>query len=142
MPTKKTRLWTYSLPVALVLLAPFNILASLGMDIYLPIVPAMPAILGTTPEVVQLTLTLYMIMLGVGQIIFGPLLDRFGRRPILIGGVVSIRCNFIGTCDDHFSLAFRFTTTSTGCWGGRDAGGRFRNSARRLCGYSRQRSYL
>lgn len=87
MPIKHPRLWTYSLPVALVLLAPFNILASLGMDIYLPIVPAMPAILGTTPEVVQLTLTLYMIMLGVGQIIFGPLSDRFGRRPILIGGV-------------------------------------------------------
>ncbi|MGO2006906.1 CmlA/FloR family chloramphenicol efflux MFS transporter [Vreelandella alkaliphila] len=84
---KHPRLWTYSLPVALVLLAPFNILASLGMDIYLPIVPAMPAILGTTPEVVQLTLTLYMIMLGVGQIIFGPLSDRFGRRPILISGV-------------------------------------------------------
>lgn len=87
MPIKNPRLWTYSLPVALVLLAPFNILASLGMDIYLPIVPAMPEILGTTPEVVQLTLTLYMIMLGVGQIIFGPLSDRFGRRPILIGGV-------------------------------------------------------
>lgn len=88
MPTKNPHLWTYSLPVALVLLAPFNILASLGMDIYLPIVPAMPEILGTTPEIVQLTLTLYMIMLGVGQIIFGPLSDRFGRRPILIGGVL------------------------------------------------------
>lgn len=88
MPSRKSRLWTYSLPVALVLLAPFNILASLGMDIYLPIVPLMPKILGTTPEVIQLTLTLYMIMLGVGQIIFGPLSDRFGRRLILIGGVV------------------------------------------------------
>ena len=88
MPTKNPHLWTYSLPVALVLLAPFNILASLGMDIYLPIVPAMPEILRTTPEIVQLTLTLYMIMLGVGQIIFGPLSDRFGRRPILIGGVL------------------------------------------------------
>lgn len=86
MPIKNPRLWTYSLPVALVLLAPFNILASLGMDIYLPIVPAMPKTLATTPEVVQLTLTLYMIMLGVGQIIFGPLSDRFGRRPILISG--------------------------------------------------------
>lgn len=87
MPIKHPRLWNYSLPVALVLLAPFNILASLGMDIYLPIVPTMPAILGTTPEIVQLTLTLYMIMLGVGQIIFGPLSDRLGRRPILISGV-------------------------------------------------------
>lgn len=103
MPSRNSRLWTYSLPVALVLLAPFNILASLGMDIYLPIVPLMPKILGTTPEVIQLTLTLYMIMLGVGQIIFGPLSDRFGRRPILIGGVVV----FAAT-----SLALAMTTSA------------------------------
>ncbi len=42
------------------------------MDIYLPIVPAMPGILGTSPAVVQLTLSLYMVMLGLGQIVFGP----------------------------------------------------------------------
>src|SRR5690606_33437823 len=59
-----------------------------GMDVYLPVVPAMPEILGTTPGTVQLTLTLYMIMLGVGQILFGPLSDRFGRRPVLIGGAL------------------------------------------------------
>ena len=88
MSANTIRLWTYSLPAALMLLAPFNILASLGMDIYLPVVPAMPKILGTTPGTVQLTLTLYMIMLGVGQILFGPLSDRFGRRPVLIGGAV------------------------------------------------------
>ncbi|WP_295813649.1 CmlA/FloR family chloramphenicol efflux MFS transporter [uncultured Nitratireductor sp.] len=86
MFNRNPRLWTYSLPVALALLAPFNILASLGMDIYLPVVPAMPAILGTTPATIQLTLTLYMIVLGVGQIVFGPLSDRWGRRPVLLGG--------------------------------------------------------
>lgn len=88
MHDKNLKLWTYSLPVALALLAPFNLLASLGMDIYLPAVPAMPGILATTPAVVQLTLTLYMIMLGVGQILFGPLSDRVGRRPVLLGGAV------------------------------------------------------
>jgi len=70
----------------MLLMAPFNILASLAMDIYLPIVPAMPGILGTTPAVVQLTLTLYMVMLGLGQIVFGPISDRIGRRPVLIAG--------------------------------------------------------
>lgn len=88
MPTHHSRLWTYSLPVALSLLGPFNLLASLGMDIYLPIVPVMPVILATTPEMVQLTLTLYMILLGVGQVIFGPLSDRLGRRPVLIAGAL------------------------------------------------------
>jgi DHA1 family florfenicol/chloramphenicol resistance protein-like MFS transporter len=69
-------------------MAPFDILASLAMDIYLPIVPAMPGILGTSPAIVQLTLSLYMVMLGLGQIIFGPISDRIGRRPILIGGAI------------------------------------------------------
>jgi DHA1 family florfenicol/chloramphenicol resistance protein-like MFS transporter len=81
-------MWAYSLPTALLLMAPFDILASLAMDIYLPIVPAMPGILGTTPAIVQLTLSLYMVMLGLGQIIFGPVSDRIGRRPVLIGGSI------------------------------------------------------
>ncbi|RCS24141.1 CmlA/FloR family chloramphenicol efflux MFS transporter [Phyllobacterium salinisoli] len=85
---QKPRLWTYSPPVALMLLAPFNIFPSLGMDIYLPVVPMMPTILQTSPAVVQLTLTVYMVMLGVGQIVFGPLSDRIGRRSVLVGGAV------------------------------------------------------
>ncbi|WP_457812088.1 CmlA/FloR family chloramphenicol efflux MFS transporter [Sinorhizobium meliloti] len=87
MPTKN-HVWRYSLPTALLLMAPFDILASLAMDIYLPIVPAMPGILGTSPAVVQLTLSLYMVMLGLGQIVFGPVSDRIGRRPVLIGGAM------------------------------------------------------
>lgn len=87
MPTKN-HVWRYSLPAALLLMAPFDILASLAMDIYLPIVPAMPGILGTSPAVVQLTLSLYMVMLGLGQIVFGPVSDRIGRQPVLIGGAM------------------------------------------------------
>lgn len=78
--------WAFTLPAALLLMAPFDILASLGMDIYLPVVPAMPALLGTTPAVIQLTLSLYMLLLGTGQLIFGPLSDRIGRRPVLLTG--------------------------------------------------------
>ncbi|WP_199265163.1 CmlA/FloR family chloramphenicol efflux MFS transporter [Alcaligenes faecalis] len=78
--------WAYTLPAALLLMAPFDILASLGMDIYLPVVPAMPELLGTTPAVIQLTLSLYMLLLGAGQLLFGPLSDRIGRRPVLLTG--------------------------------------------------------
>ncbi|UJW84645.1 CmlA/FloR family chloramphenicol efflux MFS transporter [Devosia sp. SL43] len=83
---KPNPVWAYSIPAALLLMAPFDILASLAMDIYLPIVPSMPAMLGTSPDLVQLTLTVYMITLGVGQIVFGPLSDRIGRRSVLLGG--------------------------------------------------------
>lgn len=86
MPGSKARPWDYSLPAALALLAPFDVLASLAMDIYLPVVPDMPGELSTTPAVVQLTLSLYMAVLGLGQLAFGPLSDRVGRRPVLLGG--------------------------------------------------------
>lgn len=86
--SSKPPVWAYSLSTALLLMAPFDILASLAMDIYLPVVPAMPGILGTNPAIVQLTLSLYMVMLGLGQIIFGPISDRIGRRPVLVGGAI------------------------------------------------------
>lgn len=80
------RPWTYSLPAALLLMVPFDLLASLAMDIYLPVVPQMPAALNTSPLIVQLTLSVYILVLGMGQLIFGPLSDRIGRRPIVLGG--------------------------------------------------------
>lgn len=84
----KNPVWAHGLPAALLLMAPFDLLASLAMDIYLPVVPAMPERLGTSPTLIQLTLSLYMILLGAGQIVFGPLSDRIGRRPVLLGGAV------------------------------------------------------
>ncbi len=86
--SSKTHIWAYSLPTALLLMAPFDLLASLAMDIYLPVVPAMPGLLGTSPATIQLTLSLYMVMLGLGQIVFGPISDRIGRRPVQIGGAM------------------------------------------------------
>ncbi|KQW85275.1 CmlA/FloR family chloramphenicol efflux MFS transporter [Ensifer sp. NM-2] len=88
MPNHKSSTWNYSVPAALLLMAPFDILASLAMDIYLPVVPVMPGILATTPAIIQLTLSLYMTILGVGQIVFGPISDRIGRRPVVICGAL------------------------------------------------------
>ncbi|WP_256559376.1 CmlA/FloR family chloramphenicol efflux MFS transporter [Myxococcus dinghuensis] len=78
--------WKHSVPAALLLMAPFDLLASLAMDIYLPVVPAMTGILHTSPAVIQLTLSLYMVVLGLGQVVFGPVSDRVGRRRVLLGG--------------------------------------------------------
>lgn len=98
--------WAYTLPAALLLMAPFDILASLAMDIYLPIVPAMPGILNTTPSVIQFTLSVYMVMLGVGQVIFGPLSDRIGRRPILLLGAALFIVASLGAAWSSTATAF------------------------------------
>ena len=78
--------WNLSLSRTLLLMVPFDLLASLGMDVYLPAVPEMASVFSSSPGAVQLTLSLYMLMLGCGQLVFGPLSDRLGRRPVLLGG--------------------------------------------------------
>nr|WP_304528699.1 CmlA/FloR family chloramphenicol efflux MFS transporter [Archangium sp. Cb G35] len=88
MPDSKILSWNHSVPAALLLMAPFDLLASLAMDIYLPVVPAMPGILDTSPAIIQLTLSLYMAVLGLGQMVFGPVSDRIGRRRVLLGGAL------------------------------------------------------
>lgn len=102
----KSPVWAHTLPAALLLMAPFDILASLAMDIYLPIVPAMPGILNTSPAIVQLTLSLYMVMLGLGQIVFGPVSDRIGRRPVLLGGAVLFAAASFGLALSSGASAF------------------------------------
>ena len=105
MPAKNPA-WGYSLPSALLLMAPFDILASLAMDIYLPVVPIMPTTLATSASVIQLTLSLYMVMLGVGQIVFGPLSDHVGRRPVLIGGAAVFLFASLGLAASSNAAAF------------------------------------
>lgn len=70
-----------ALLVAMTALGPFS------MQILLPSLPAMAVALAVPYGTVQLTLTLYLIGVAVGQLVYGPLSDRFGRRPLLLGGL-------------------------------------------------------
>ncbi|WP_345799234.1 MFS transporter [Ramlibacter sp. H39-3-26] len=58
-------------------------------DIYLPALPQLTEGLGTTVSQAQLTLSALMLAFGVSQLAWGPLSDRFGRRPILLWGVAA-----------------------------------------------------
>lgn len=53
-------------------------------DMYLPTLPSMAKIFHTTPSLVQMGLAMSMLGLAVGQIFFGPLSDKYGRRAILM----------------------------------------------------------
>jgi DHA1 family bicyclomycin/chloramphenicol resistance-like MFS transporter len=59
----------------------------LTMSIYTPVMPSVGHDLVATPDSVKLTLTTYMIGFAVGQLFYGPLSDRYGRRPVLLGGL-------------------------------------------------------
>ncbi|WP_336041203.1 multidrug effflux MFS transporter [Acinetobacter dispersus] len=75
----------------LLLLSLFTALDALAIDIYLPAFPLLTESFATTPGHIQLTLSVFLIGLAIGQGIYGPLLDRFGRRnPLLIGIAVFI----------------------------------------------------
>jgi MFS transporter, DHA1 family, multidrug resistance protein len=71
-----------------VLLGALIALPALGTDLYVPALPALAAALSAPVSAAQFTLTTYFIGLAAGQLLWGPLSDRFGRRPILLSGLL------------------------------------------------------
>jgi DHA1 family bicyclomycin/chloramphenicol resistance-like MFS transporter len=61
---------------------------TLAMHMFVPALPDASRDLGASIAVMQLTISLYILGLAVGQLIYGPLSDYFGRRPILLVGLV------------------------------------------------------
>ncbi len=74
-------------------------------DFYLPTLPSLASIFSTTPSMVQLGLTSSMLGIAVGQLLFGPVSDRYGRRPLL---VASLLLFFISTVAIIFSPTIEF----------------------------------
>jgi MFS transporter, DHA1 family, multidrug resistance protein len=77
-------------------IAPWVIVAALSMllglqplttDLYLPAMPQMQRALGASPSSVQWTLSVLILAFGVGQMVWGPVADRFGRQPVLRWGL-------------------------------------------------------
>jgi DHA1 family bicyclomycin/chloramphenicol resistance-like MFS transporter len=75
-----------SIPFTL-LLGVLVALTALGMDLFLPSVPLIASAFGTEPGSAQLTVTSYLAGLAIGQLAWGPVSDRFGRKPVLLAGL-------------------------------------------------------
>lgn len=77
----------------LVLLVLFSPLA---IDIYLPAIPQMAELLGAEVTLMQGTITWFLFSMGLGQLLVGPLADRYGRKPIALGGVLLYGLSALG----------------------------------------------
>jgi len=63
-------------------------LSAMAINIFLPSLPGMTAYFGTDYRVMQLSVALYLAVNAGLQVIIGPLADRYGRRPVLLGSIV------------------------------------------------------
>lgn len=59
----------------------------LAIDLYLPALPAMAAGLAASAAQVQLSITVFLAGFALGMLFYGPLSDRYGRRPLLLAGI-------------------------------------------------------
>jgi DHA1 family bicyclomycin/chloramphenicol resistance-like MFS transporter len=106
--------------VPLWLLGLFTFCGTVGMHIFVPALPAAAIDLHATPAALELTISLYILGLAVGQLVYGPASDRFGRRPALLAGlsiftVASIAGLFAP--DVHTLVLARFFQALGGCSG-------------------------
>ncbi|MBW8767554.1 MAG: multidrug effflux MFS transporter, partial [Geodermatophilales bacterium] len=90
--TTGTREQSVGGPLAVVL-SLLTVFGPISMDLYLPVLPALTTDLGSATATAQLTVTACLFGLAAGQLIAGPLSDRFGRRRPLLIGVVA----YVGT---------------------------------------------
>ncbi|ATM95719.1 putative multidrug resistance protein [Yersinia frederiksenii] len=72
----------------LFLLLSLILLGPLGIDLYLPTIPAIAIGLNSSESLIQSTIALFILVLGLGQLIAGPLVDKYGRKPIAIIGII------------------------------------------------------
>ena len=66
-----------------------NMFVPLSTDVYLPALPQMGNYFAASEFLVGLTLTIFFFTFAVSMVLFGPLSDKFGRRPILIFGAAT-----------------------------------------------------
>jgi MFS transporter, DHA1 family, multidrug resistance protein len=72
----------------LALLTLISAFPPLSTDLYLPALPRMQALLNTSQSRVNLTLSMFFVFYAAGLLFWGPLSEKYGRKPILLTGMV------------------------------------------------------
>lgn len=79
---------TFAAKPKIAVLTVITAVGTLGMHILIPALPDMARDFGTTGTAIQLTITVYMLGLACGQVFYGAISDKFGRKPVLIVGLL------------------------------------------------------
>jgi DHA1 family bicyclomycin/chloramphenicol resistance-like MFS transporter len=103
-----------------IILAVLSLIAPLAIDMYLPALPFIAAGLSATDAQAQLTLPTYFAGFAIGQAFYGPIADRFGRKPPLYFGLgiyiaASLGCALAPNVETL--IALRFLQAAGGCAG-------------------------
>ena len=107
-----------SVPVCIAVICAFAATGTLATNIFLPSLPSMAATLQVSSAAVTSAITVYLAIFAVGQLVVGPLSDRFGRRPVILIGLSlfvtgTIGCAFARDLPDL--LIGRSIQASGGC---------------------------
>lgn len=100
------------------ILGALTAMGPLAIDMYLPALPAIAGDLNTSAASVQVSLAVYFIGIAVGQAFYGPLSDRWGRKPVLYFGLAVFVASSAGCAlapDVRTLIAFRFLQALGGC---------------------------
>ena len=76
------------------ILVAVSMLQPVGINMFVPSIPGMRLAFATDATTIQLTISLYLVATAISMLVLGPLSDRFGRRPVLLIGVV---CFIVGS---------------------------------------------
>ena len=105
-------------PLWLLTLITFS--GTLAMHIFVPALPEAARDLGASVGGMQMTVSVYILGLAVGQLAYGPLSDRFGRRPVLMAGLVLYALAGLAAAfapDVHSLIVARLLQALGGCAG-------------------------
>ena len=106
--------------VLILILGLLSAIGPFSIDMYLPGFPAIAADLQTTVDAVSYSLASFFIGVSFGQLICGPLLDRFGRRIVLIVGLILYLVASVGcamSTSIEMLIGFRLLQALGGCVG-------------------------
>ncbi|CDH02407.1 Bcr/CflA family multidrug efflux MFS transporter [Xenorhabdus bovienii] len=88
-----------------------SMLMPLAIDMYLPSMPTIATNFGVDAGRVQMTLSSYILGFAIGQMVYGPMSDSLGRKPVIVGGVIvfaiaSAACALSQDIDTFISMRF------------------------------------